>query len=505
MLIVFIAGKSAGQVPAKRDVKKTIPNQSPSKKKVQGQLAEAINEINKQIADLEKQIDEAKANHEEAGTIKDLEEQVALLKKQVEMMGGLDKTVSGISKKTFEEAGKEEALVPKKDHVRINMLRKKILTEAELALHIKTVHFQVEKMIPPAEKTEALRIYNETKEEYKSVAVIDNAASGCWMMGHWEKALYLMGRACMDDITDTDNLNNYASFLVSAGAEHAALPILEYLNGLYPENSTILNNIGQAWFGLGDMVNAKKNLEEATGLYSNHSTANSTLSSIYEAEGNNAKAISLLKASIKETYDPDKEARLVKLGVRLKYADMPAFNYPMVKDPFGFVAIVNTLPENYPSQIGDDEKVIAINRYANGLRDLGDKLNHEMEDLQFKIKDHDYELAQNKPGHKDFLDPYNCPAYKLARRSVELIVAEKTGNFSPSISPMQPPRRTISAATSTITAPHCTSAAPVPTTSRAACRPVAAPRRRSPPAPTISAPAHRTAAPATTASATLPR
>ena len=415
---------------------KEVREGQPSKKQMQAEMLSAINELNTQIADLEKQIDEAKKNKESEDTIKDLQDQVDMLKKQVEMMGGLNKTVSGISEKTFQQAGEEEALVPKKDHARINKLPKKILTEAQLALFIKNVHAEVEKMIPATEKKEALEIYNETKQEYNSVAVIANAASGCWMLGHWEKALYIMGRACMDDITDADNLNNYASFLISTGAEQAAMPILEYLNNLFPDNSTILNNMGQAWFGLGDMENAKKNLEEATSLYNNHSTANSSLSTIYEAEGDNDKAISFLKASIKETYDPDKEARLVKLGVKLKYADMPPFNYPMVKDPLGFLALVRSLPEDYPSRIGDDEKVRNINRYVNGLRAFGDKLWSEMEDLKFKIMDHDNVLAQNKPEQKEFLDPFVCEAHMQARRSVELLVEERAGNFSPFISQM---------------------------------------------------------------------
>ena len=74
------------------------------------------------------------------------------------------------------------------------------------------------------------------------------------MLGHWEKALFIMGKVCIDDVTDADNLNNYAAFLVMTGGEQAAIPILEYLDEKYPDNSTIKNNLGQAWFGLGDLA-----------------------------------------------------------------------------------------------------------------------------------------------------------------------------------------------------------------------------------------------------------
>ena len=65
----------------------------------------------------------------------------------------------------------------------------------------------MEKIIPrAAEKVEALKIYNETKTQYKSTAIVANAATGCWMLGHWEKALFIMGKVCMDDMNDADNL-----------------------------------------------------------------------------------------------------------------------------------------------------------------------------------------------------------------------------------------------------------------------------------------------------------
>ena len=259
---------------------KPVNAQTPSKSQMQSQMKEVINELNKQIADTEKQLADAKKNKEDEATIKDLEDQLKMLKKQVDMMGGLNKNLANVSDKIVQQATEEDPIAPKKDVARISSLPKKILSEAELSLFIKNVHVGVEKLIPAAEKADALTIYNDTKAKYKSVAVVANAANGCWMMGNWEKALFIMGKICIDDLIDADNLNNYAAFLVMAGAEQAAIPILEYLNEKYPNNSTILNNMGQAWFGLGDIEKANKYLVTATGLYLNHSMANNTLSKI---------------------------------------------------------------------------------------------------------------------------------------------------------------------------------------------------------------------------------
>src|SRR6185436_12045922 len=362
LLLVCISRYSLAQTPADKTVK-PVKTQAPSKTEIQSQMAAATNEIKKELADLEKQI----ASSSDEKEIKDLKEQADILKKQLAMMDGLNKNMAGMSENVVKEAANEEsaAIIPKRDVTRINMIPQKTLTDGELMLFVRNVHSGVEKLISPTERSEALNIYSETKSKYGSNAAVANAANGCWMLGNWEKALFIMGKVCIDDISDADNLNNYASFLISTGAEQAAIPILEYLNSKYPNNSTIKNNIGQAWFGLGDLENAKKNLEETTGLYPNHSTANSTLANIYEAQGDKEKSISLLKASIKENYDPDKEAHLERLGGKLTYADMPEFNYPMQKDPFGINAMIQSLPENYPSAIGQDQKVDEINGYVN--------------------------------------------------------------------------------------------------------------------------------------------
>jgi len=228
---------------------KQVPSQKqviPSKNEIQSQMGEATNEIKKQIADLQKKLNTTTDPEEK----KSLQDQISMLEKQVAMMEGLSKNISGLSGKAIQKGLEEESepAFPKKDVTRINLLPKKVLNDAELLLFIKNVHSGVEKLIPVVERTEALNIYNESKAKYKSTAVVANAASSCWMLGHWEKALFIMGKVCIDDMSDADNLNNYAAFLIMTGGEQAALPILEYLNEKYPDNSTVLNNIGQAWF-----------------------------------------------------------------------------------------------------------------------------------------------------------------------------------------------------------------------------------------------------------------
>ena len=429
IIVLFFTQPGLTQAPSK--------TQKPVKNQMQGQMAQAINELNKQIVDLEKQIAEAKKNKEDEATIQELESRASMLKKQVTMMQGVNKSLSGISEKTFEKAGEEEPGAPMKDVARINMLPKSILTEIQLSLFLKNVHTQVEKMIPVEEKAEALKVYNETKAKYKSLPVTANAASGCWMLGHWEKALYIMGKVCMDDISDADNLNNYAAFLISTGAEQAAIPILAYLDNKYPNNSTIKNNIGQAWFGLGDMNNAKKHLDETTLLYPGHSTANTTLSNVYRAEGDNERAISFLKASLKETYDPEKEQQLLRLGYKITYADMPPFDYPMKKDPLGLITLLDTWSSSViQKSIADEPGASALQKYLNGIDNFDEELNNENIILDRQIEERNEKLSTDKAYRQEFLEPYNCPAFLQAARSLQLLTFDVASGTSPLITQM---------------------------------------------------------------------
>ena len=431
LLLLFCTIKPAfAQTPADKTVK-PVKAETPSKTEIQSQMNDATNEIRKEIADLEKQI--ASSNDVEA--TKDLKEQVAILKKQLSMMEGLNKNVSRMSDNVFKEAANEDggAVIPKRDATRISIIPKKTLNDAELLTFIKNTHSGVEKLIPAAERVEALNIYNETKAQYKTTAIVANAANGCWMLGHWEKALFIMSKACMDDMTDADNLNNYAAFLVMTGGEQAAIPILEYLNQKYPGNSTILNNLGQAWFGLGEMDRAKKYLDSATMIYPNHSTANSTLSGIAVANHDTPNAISYLKASLKENYDPDIEAELSKLGYSITYADMPEFKYPMKSDPIGILSLVESIPEDYPTHIGDDQTADVVNHYVRSAVISNEQFNEENEKLSNKLKDRAKQLSNDSGFRREFLDPHNSPAYKLAARSRLLIWTETFGSSSPLI------------------------------------------------------------------------
>lgn len=417
------------------EVKSALP-QAPSKQEMQNQMGNAVKVLDEKIAELEKQIDEAIKNGESEFVIGQMKNNLKLMKDTRKSLSGSTKQYVNSTPppmaENIEQQQNDDAVIPKKDETRISSLPKKTLTEAELIPFIKNVNAGVAGLIPAIEKTEALNIYNETKAKYKTTAIVANAATGCWMLGHWEKALFIIGKACSDDPTDADNLNNYASFLIMTGGEQAAIPILEYLNSKYPNNSTILNNLGQAWFGLGDMEKAKKYLSAAKELCPNHSMANSTLYRISLSGPNpdTPGAISSLKASLKGGYDPSKKSDLAKLGYNITYDDLPPFNYPMQSDPFNLIQLIKLIPRQLQTNLDDPEPAYKGQSFINGVEDFYKDLEEEDVTLEKQAQDRASKLMSNISFQQEFIEGSNCPAHLLAAESVIQLNAERVYSAS---------------------------------------------------------------------------
>ncbi len=228
----------------------------------------------------------------------------------------------------------ENRIVPKKDVVRIAGISKTSLAKAGMPAFLSATHKKVMSKLSPAARTKGEDIYQAVNTQYHSPAATGNSAAALWMMGKTELALYLAGKACADDPNNANNLNNYASMLSMSGAEELSLPLLNSVNRRFPKNSTILNNIGQAWFGLGDIDKANVYLDSVIHIYAYHPQANYTKSFIEESKDHQAAAIEAVKRSIKKSYSQEKENRLKKLRYNLKSEDLD-WDHPMPKDALG--------------------------------------------------------------------------------------------------------------------------------------------------------------------------
>ncbi|MHB8930081.1 MAG: hypothetical protein ACYC5R_05735 [Melioribacteraceae bacterium] len=260
-------------------------------------------------------------------------------------MKSIQKNVSGITDAQLKKAYEDESrIVPQKDAARISTALAVTLSNGEMSAFINKTHLAVLGKLSANAKTKGAEIFQRVLKLKFSIA---NTAVGLWMDGKPTLALYLMGEACETDPANGINLNNYASFLTMCGAEELALPILNNLNKRYPKNSSILNNITQAWLGLGDISRAEKYADSTIRIYAYHPQANMAKCLIEESKGNIPAAIEAAKKSISKSFSNEKENKLKKLGYDLKSDDLN-WDRPMPQDALGLGKF--TWPE-YPLDV----------------------------------------------------------------------------------------------------------------------------------------------------------
>lgn len=245
--------------------------------------------------------------------------------------------------------------VPAKNSVLIGAIPQITLTPATLPTYVKSLNDYIEKGIATDSKFTAKNVYDYFKTNKYNAESIGNEAAGFWTIGRPEIAVYIMGKACADNATDADLLSNFAAMLSMGGAPHKAIPLLEYLSREYPENTTILNNLGQAWFYLGEINKADANLAKVVKAFAYHPQANYTQCLIEQSKGNTPKAIEKMKNSLAYSYSLDKINILRKMGYKVKGSDMRKPFRPD-PDPLGLHNIVRP---NVPTTYAEELKLTA--------------------------------------------------------------------------------------------------------------------------------------------------
>jgi len=298
--------------------------------------------------------------------------------------------------------------VPSKNAALIAAIPQITLTAATVPAYIKSLNDYVQKGIASDAKLFGQQVYAAFKSNQYNAAAIGNAAIGYWASGQLEIAVYMMGRACSDQPTDEDLLSNFAAMLSMGGAPHRAIPLLEYLNQQYPDNTTILNNLGQAWFYLGQTDKADVNLEKVVKAFAYHPQANYTQCLIQQSKGNTSKAIEKMKKSLQYSYSLDKVNMLSKLGYKIKGSDM-RIPFRPDPDPLGLRKFVRPdVPVSYDQEL---------------------KLSDDWDAFQKQVNEKSMSLAKD-------LIPYQQAAAQRARQVYDQfqksgIYGLKTGSSSP--------------------------------------------------------------------------
>ena len=186
----------------------------------------------------------------------------------------------------YPEFTSNKQLVPKRDLPRINSIPKKKLLQQDMAAYAATLFNKIITRGDAAEVALAKKIIAQNPKPN----AIGGAAVLCMLQGHPQAAMALSIKAVQADPSNANWQNNMASLLTQYGYPEQAIPVLQKLKNQFPRNSTVLNNLGLAWLGLGETDSAMANIKRAGGLNPNHPEARETEGVIEEVNGNNDKA-----------------------------------------------------------------------------------------------------------------------------------------------------------------------------------------------------------------------
>lgn len=199
--------------------------------------------------------------------------------------------------------------------------------------YVNQLHTAISGAIKPNEKTQADDYVR--KQKINQSTQLSNSALAAWLQNKASQSLYLYSKAVIANPADVLAANNFSAFLIMGGLAEKSIPILEYWNRQKPGESSILANLGNAYYRLGDPDNAMKYLQQAVQKDSLHPTANKILCMMYLKKGDTKKAKDHGTRSLTGSYDEQVVSLLRQIDNQTKPGEImsrfPANEFPLLK------------------------------------------------------------------------------------------------------------------------------------------------------------------------------
>ncbi|NCU03205.1 MAG: hypothetical protein GXC73_04390 [Chitinophagaceae bacterium] len=138
--------------------------------------------------------------------------------------------------------------LPTKDVKRLSLLPTQPPTLIQLSDMLRTTKQQIEAVVKPTVIQEVKKIVTGQTAE-----ALQQSAIGEFYADRPEQSLLIAIEAALKDVNDQTGWNNVAAIMNMTGLQHKAIPILMNQLQSDPNNSMLLNNMGQAYLGLGDI------------------------------------------------------------------------------------------------------------------------------------------------------------------------------------------------------------------------------------------------------------
>lgn len=366
--------------------------------------------------------------------IKDVNKKLEKMKndpKYKDLLKGIPPAETNPAVKEKEPAGitkPDTRKLPVKNNLLLSQLPKKKFSRQELVSFLNSLFADLQKKLP-AEKVKAAQAI--ISQLNKDAAQIAGTGLLAWYKNAPSEAALLIVYAASQS-PDDNTLNNCGAILNLCGLEEKAIPVLKYALANQPANSTLLNNIGQAYTGLGDPDTAMYYLMGCIRQSANHPEACATVAYIEYEKGNIEKAQQYAEQSIKGGYSSTtaKFYKSIKKGAKLsplmkswlsgrKYFQFNGFSVPdncrkwedceeVYAKQQSFKKKIEALREQLKQVVIQNTQTItsptkSLNWKEGPFAKLAQELKIEISDLYHEAK---------TPAHMDYLE-------KLVRTSLE--------------------------------------------------------------------------------------
>ena len=253
------------------------------------------------------------------------------------------------------------------------------LTTESYKTYTEQLYTDISNAVKPDEKKNA-DDYLKNKKLTQSKD-ISNTAFAAWLQNAPTASLYLYSKAVITNPSDALAANNFCAFLMMGGLPEKSIPILEFWNKQKPGEATLLCNLGNAYYRLGDVDKATKYLQQCVQYDTLNPTANKILCLMYLKKGNVKKAEEHGTKSITTSYDEQVIAILHQINNKVRVGDIMSRlqnkEFPLLKR--------TTLPA-LPSNLNDMEKfLIEFEAEKESLRKTIDDIETKMPRLSDDI------------------------------------------------------------------------------------------------------------------------
>lgn len=352
-------------------------------------------------------------------------------KELLKNMPDMDSLMKKMSTKDYETALKNittaSSALSAKNKKLLSVLPKKILSANEFTTYLKTLSAQLTQHIKSSSADSVRLTLNQLGNDAEKISY---AAMVAWYKNDPEAAVLLASMAATLSVDNDLSLSNCAAIFTLAGLENKAIPILQVLLQRQPNSSTILNNIAQAYSGLGEVDTAMYYFGRCIKIAPTHPEANNTAAIICLKKGQTEQAKKYCTQSLKGGLTSEAVLtykKLFKDDDIGKYIDLEPWKvYPFNEHDFTF-----------PDQCEKNADAATVKReieaYEKRYRALLEKYKDYEAEMLSKAEQISVQVAKNPFENMDMissLTPYSRRAAYAHHRIVVALLKEESDVIS---------------------------------------------------------------------------